>query len=161
MKRWTLCVVTFLVVCLCAATPLSASELNLSKAVRIGSGSKTVVEFTDPDCPFCRGASHYLDERTDITRYVFFYPLARHPKAKDKVRYILSQPDKARAYHEVMAGKMDNAQTFATTAKGNRLQEEHFETAVKAKVSSTPTFMIFGRVVTGFDVKRIEELLGK
>jgi thiol:disulfide interchange protein DsbC len=146
---------------LCITAPLFAADLNLSKAVRIGSGPKTVVEFTDPDCPFCRQASRYLDGRTDVTRYVFFYPLARHPKAKEKARYILSQTDKVRAYHEVMAGKMDSVLTFNVSAKGIKLQEEQLEIATRAKVNSTPTFMIFGRVFSGFDVKKFEELLGK
>ena len=118
------------------------------------------MEFTDPDCPFCRQASRYLDGRTDVTRYVFFYPLARHPKAREKVRYILSQMDKARAYHEVMAGKMDGVPSFNTTAKGIRLQEEQFEIATRTKVNSTPTFMAFGRIISGFDANKFEELLG-
>ena len=161
MKICRLIALFILVAGLCITAPLFASDLNLSKAIRIGSGPKTVVEFTDPDCPFCRQASRYLDGRTDVTRYVFFYPLARHPKAKEKVRYILSQTDKARAYHEVMAGKMDGVLTFNVSAKGIGLQEEQFEIATRAKVNSTPTFMIFGRVFSGFDVKKFEELLGK
>jgi len=161
MKIFRLIALFILVAGLCSAAPLFASDLNLSKAVRIGSGPKTVVEFTDPDCPFCRQASRYLDGRTDVTRYVFFYPLNRHPKAKEKAQYILSQTDKARAYHEVMAGKMDGTPTLNVSAKGIRFQEEQFEIATRAKVHSTPTFMIFGRVFSGFDVKKFEELLGK
>lgn len=149
------------VIVLGCAAPLLAGEIDLSKALRIGTGPTTVVEFTDPDCPFCRKASHYLDSRADVTRYVFFYPLARHPKAREKVRYILSQPDQARAYQEVMAGRMDAVTEFATTAKGIRLQQEQFEIATRARVNSTPTFMLFGRVFSGFDVKKFEELLGK
>ncbi|NVN90597.1 MAG: thioredoxin fold domain-containing protein [Desulfuromonadales bacterium] len=161
IKGCFICAALLLVIVLGCAAPLVAGEIDFSKAVRIGSGPKTVVEFTDPDCPFCRQASHYLDNRADVTRYVFFYPLARHPKAREKVQYILSQSDRARAYHEVMAGKMDSATLFTTTAKGIRLQQEQFEIATRAKVDSTPSFMIFGRVFSGFDVKKFDELLGK
>ena len=139
-----------------------AANLDFSKAITIGSGPKTVVEFTDPDCPFCRKASKYFDGRSDITRHVFFYPLPRHPKAKEKARYILSQMDRAAAYHQVMSGKMDSLQRFeGITPKGIQLQEEQLEIVRKQKVDSTPTFFINGRIIVGFDQKKIEEALGK
>src|SRR6185369_11679103 len=135
-----------LVAGLCIAAPSPAAEIDFNKALVIGSGPKKVVEFTDPDCPFCRNASRYFAGRKDVTRYVFFNPLPRHPNAREKVQYILSQPDKARAYHEVMSGRMDSAQKFNVSASGVRLQEQQLEIAKKAKVDSTPTFMINGRV---------------
>jgi thiol:disulfide interchange protein DsbC len=140
--------------------PATAAEFDYSKAIQIGSGPKTVVEFTDPDCPFCRKASKYFDGRPDVTRYVFFKPLARHPRAKEKARFILSMPDKAKAYHDVMSGRMDSAPLLVSSPEGIRLQEEQSEIAKKAKVDATPTFMINGRIIEGFDLKRIEEALG-
>lgn len=140
--------------------PARAGEIDFSKAVKIGSGPKTVVEFTDPDCPFCRKASKYFEARHDVTRYVFFNPLSRHPKAKDKVRYILSMPDRAKAYHDIMSGRMDSVSQLTNTPEGVRLQEEQSEIAKKSKVDSTPTFMINGRIIEGFDLKKIEEVLG-
>jgi len=134
---------------LCAG-PASASDIDLSKAIVIGSGPKTVIEFTDPDCPFCRQAAKYFAARSDTTQYVFFLPLPRHPKAREKARYILSQHDKARAYHDVMSGRLDGQQAFAATPAGIRLQEEQQEIARKNKVTSTPTFMLFGRIIEGF-----------
>jgi len=153
-----------LVVLLATATfigsPATAAELDFSKAIQIGSGPKTVVEFTDPDCPFCRKASKYFESRPDVTRYVFFKPLARHPRAKEKARFILSMTDKSRAYHDVMSGRMDSAPALAATPEGIKLQEEQSDIAKKAKVDATPTFIINGRIIEGFDVKKIEELLG-
>lgn len=139
-----------------------AATLDFGKAITIGSGAKSVVEFTDPDCPFCRKASKYFEGRSDVTRHVFFYPLPRHPKAKEKAQYILSQMDRASAYHEVMSGRMDSVQKFeGISAKGVKLQEEQLEIAKKHKIDSTPTFMINGRIIEGFDKKKIEEALGK
>jgi thiol:disulfide interchange protein DsbC len=140
--------------------PAAAAEIDISKAISIGSGPKTVVEFTDPDCPFCRKASTYFEGRRDVTRHVFFYPLARHPKAREKAQFVLSMPDKARAYHDVMSGKMDTIPIPAATPEGVRLQEQQVEIAKKSKVDSTPTFMINGRIIVGFDLKKIEEALG-
>ena len=141
--------------------PADATNLDFSKSITIGSGPKTVVEFTDPDCPFCRKASKYFEGRSDVTRHVFFYPLARHPKAKEKAQYILSQADRVTAYREVMSGRMDSVQKFeGITPKGALLQEEQHETARRQKVDSTPTFLINGRIIVGFDQKKIEEALG-
>lgn len=141
--------------------PAFAANLDLSKSITIGNGPKTVIEFTDPDCPFCRKASKYFEGRSDITRYVFFYPLPRHPKAKEKAQFILSQMDRSGAYHEVMSGRMDSVAKFeGITAKGIKLQEEQMELAKKNKISSTPTFMINGRIIEGFSQRKIEDALG-
>ena len=129
---------------LSGVTAASAAGIDISKSITIGSGAKTVFEFTDPDCPFCRKASKYFDGRPDVTRHVFFYPLPRHPRAKEKVRFILSMPDKSKAYHDVMSGKMDAAPHLASTPEGIKLQEEQLEIVKKNRVDSTPTFMING-----------------
>jgi thiol:disulfide interchange protein DsbC len=149
-----------LAVVLLICQPAFAADLDFSKAIQIGSGAKTVVEFTDPDCPFCRKASKYFEGRPDVTRYVFFKPLARHPRAKEKARFILSMTDKSKAYHDVMSGKMDSAPPLISSPEGVRLQEEQSDIAKKAKVDSTPTFIINGRIIEGFDLKKIEEMLG-
>jgi len=140
--------------------PAAAADIDFSKAIQIGSGPKTVVEFTDPDCPFCRKASKYFEGRPDVTRYVFFKPLSRHPRAKEKARFILSMSDKVKAYHDVMSGRMDAAPQLASTQEGVKLQEEQLEVAKRSKVDSTPTFIISGRIIEGFDQKKIEEMLG-
>ena len=142
--------------------PAEATTLDFSKSITIGSGPKTVVEFTDPDCPFCRKASKYFEGRSDLTRHIFFFPLPRHPKAKEKAQYILSQMDRATAYREVMSGRMDNVPKIeGITPLGTKLQEEQFETVKRQKINSTPTFLINGRIIVGFDQKKIEEALGK
>lgn len=137
-----------------------AAGIDTSKAITIGSGPKTVFEFTDPDCPFCRKASKYFEGRPDVTRHILFYPLPGHPRAKEKARYILSMPDKAKAYQDVMSGRMDAAPQLASTTEGIKIQQEQLEIAKKHKIDSTPTFMINGRIIEGFDLKRIEETLG-
>ena len=141
--------------------PVSAADIDFSKAIVIGSGPKTVVEFTDPDCPFCRKAAKYFAQRSDITQYIFFWPLPRHPKAREKAQFVLSQHDKVKAYHDVMSGRLDSQKAFAITPAGIKLQEEQYDIAKKSRVTSTPTFMLFGRIIEGFDLKRIEEALGK
>lgn len=157
-----LCILILLTSLLISGTA-SASSVDLSKALVIGNGPKKVIEFTDPDCPFCRKASAYFHNRRDITRYVFFNPLAMHPNARKKVQYILSSPEKTRLYHEVMSGMIDrmDAKNLPVTAAGVKLQEDQQTIAKKTGIDSTPTFMIMGRIIEGFDLVKIEELLGK
>lgn len=140
-----------------------ASAVDLSKAIKIGNGPKAVIEFTDPDCPFCRKASAYFKVRSDVTRYVFFSPLPTHPHARQKVQYILSGTDSVQLYHQVMSGGVDRMDpaSLPITQQGRKRQEEQHAIARKVGVDGTPTFMIMGRIIEGFDLKKIEELLGK
>jgi len=154
------CLVLVVMMVIAALARPAVAEIDFSKAVTIGSGPNVVVEFTDPDCPYCRKAAMYFENRQDVTRHIFFFPLARHPKAREKVRFALSAPDKARAYHDIMSGRLDSAQILPATPEGTRLQEQHLEIARKSKINSTPTFMINGRVIEGFELKKIEEALG-
>jgi thiol:disulfide interchange protein DsbC len=153
-------ILALLAVAVAVIQPAAAAEIDFSKAITIGSGPKIVVEFTDPDCPHCRKASKYFEGRPDVTRHVFYFPLAKHPKAREKAQFVLSMTDKVRAYRDVMSGRLDAALLPPATAEGVQLQELHVEIAKKYKVDSTPTFMINGRIIEGFDLKRLEEALG-
>lgn len=162
IKRILLTVLTTIVLSLMLAPDSQA--LDLDKALVIGSGPKKVIEFTDPDCPFCRKASVYFKNRSDVTRYVFFTPLKIHPNARQKIQYILSanSKDRVRLYNEVMSGQVDRMvlDKLPITAAGIKLQEEQQAETERAKIDSTPTFMIMGRIVEGLDLRKIEELLG-
>ncbi|NVN98039.1 MAG: DsbC family protein [Geobacteraceae bacterium] len=141
-----------------AKTLEKLKDLPLDKAVKVGTGPKKVVEFTDPDCPYCRRASEALKGRTDITRYVFLTPLA-HPNAITKVHYILSSKDQEQAYHEMMEGKPlpATATEFSKAVKDQAAQ--YMELARSLAVEGTPTFFINGQSVVGADMEKINELL--
>ena len=133
--------------------------LDLDKAVKVGSGHTMVIEFTDPDCPFCRKAEAYFRNKPGVTRYIFFIPLSSHPASKGKVQYILSAKDKARAYQEALSPGFGPQQLAEITPEGIKLQKEHQEIARLNKMTSTPTFMIYGRIIEGFDLPKLEPLL--
>ncbi len=133
-------------------------DLPLDKAVKVGNGPKKVIEFTDPDCPYCRRASEGLKSRTDITRYVFLTPLA-HPNAITKVYYILSAPDKEKAYHEMMEGKPLPAASGEYSKEIKDQAAQHMEFAKKLAIDGTPTFFVNGQQVVGADMEKINGLL--
>jgi len=132
--------------------------LPLDKAVKTGYGKKVVIEFTDPDCPFCKKAYDFFKTRSDVTIYSFFAPLA-HPAAISKIYFILNAEDKAKAYHEVFEGKsiVQPKEGYSNTVK--KLAREHMALARSVGVSGTPTFFINGKQVEGADFKQIENLL--
>ena len=136
----------------------AVKSLPLDKAVKIGEGKKTVIEFTDPDCPYCKKASEYFAKRTDVTRYVFFAPFA-HPAAITKIQYILGASNKAEAYDAMMFGQPIPASAKPPTEAVKALAQEHLEMAKKLGVQGTPTFFIGGAQVVGADLKKLDELL--
>lgn len=132
-------------------------DLPLDKAVKVGSGPKKVIEFTDPDCPYCRRASEALKGRTDITRYVFLTPMA-HPNAITKVHYVLSSKDQEKAYHEMMEGKpVPAGAEYSNEVKAQAAG--HMDLARTLGIDGTPTFYINGQQVVGADMEKIKELL--
>lgn len=133
-------------------------NLPLEKAVKTGNGKTVIIEFTDPDCPYCRKAYDFLKTRTDVTIYSFFSPFA-HPAAIAKVYYILNAEDKAKAYQDIFEGKnpQDPAEGYSETIK--RLAQEHLDLARSVGVSGTPTFFIGGKQVIGADIQRMESLI--
>lgn len=131
--------------------------LPMDKAVKIGSGKNNVIEITDPDCPFCRKGSEFFAPRKDVTRHIFFLPLNMHPTAKQKVGYILSAKDPAKAYEEVMSGKYDNTPLPKFTDNG--VSQIHQAAIEQLGINGTPNYWINGTFVSGANVKAIEQLL--
>lgn len=149
-----------LLVMLAVASAASAADaLDLDKALKIGSGKTTVVEFTDPDCPYCRKAYQYFLTRPDVTLYIFFSPLSSHQNARQKAQYILSADDRERAYAEVMSGLYDTAPPTAITDRGKRLLDEQAAIVRSMGITEVPVFMVYGRVLRGFDRRKIEAVL--
>ena len=137
-------------------------DVPLDKAVKIGNGRNKVIEFTDPDCPYCRKASAFLKGRDDVTLYVFFFPLPIHKDAEAHARYVLCAADKGHALEEVMSGQLDGKGVPACSdAKADALLREHKDLGTKLGVRATPAFWINGQYVAGANIPAIEGLLGQ
>lgn len=134
-------------------------SIPLDKALKIGSGKHQVIEFTDPDCPYCRKVDEFLAKRTDVTRYVFFFPLRQiHPDAEKKSQYILSQKDREQAFREIISGALDG-KPLPEPAHKNEMLEEMDQVAKSVGVRGTPALWIDGIAVNGADIPRITALL--
>lgn len=135
-------------------------DIPLDKGLKMGSGAHTIIEFSNPDCSYCRKASAFLAGRTDLTRHVFFLPFS--PQTEKKVKYILCSTDKAKAYEEAMTGKLDDEKFTVCDSKDiPDLVKTHREIAGTLGINATPFFFIDGQVVQGADMPVLEKLLGK
>jgi thiol:disulfide interchange protein DsbC len=135
-----------------------AKNLPLEKAIKMGNGKTIVIEFTDPDCPYCRQASSFFSQRNDVTRYVFFLPLPFHKDAENKVKHIFCSEDKAKAYEDAMSGRLDNQKSEVCKRQDvDDLLKFHKETAARMGINSTPFFIINNKAISGADIPKIEE----
>ena len=137
-----------------------SKDLPLDKALKIGNGKNIILEFTDPDCPYCRKASSFLSQKTDVTRYVFFLPLPMHKDAENKIKYIFCSNDKAKAYEEAMQGKLDS-QKYEICKKPeiDDLVRIHKDASKKMGINSTPFFIVNGKSISGANTPEIDKAL--
>ena len=87
------------------ASTVDFSRLPLDKAiVKVkGDGSRKLAIFTDPDCPYCKRLEKELSRVSNVTVYIFLFPLAQlHPDAPRKATAIWCAPDRIKAWDELM-----------------------------------------------------------
>jgi len=136
-------------------------RLPLQKALTIGNGPHQIIEFTDPDCPFCRKLDAFFANRSDVTRHVFFYPLeGLHPKAAAKARFVLCSEDQEKALKDVYSGKWDNVDLppLADSCQ-ETLLDEHLQLGGMLGVRGTPSIWVDGIRIKGADLAAIAALL--
>ncbi len=139
-----------------------AKGLPLDKAIKIGSGKSTVVEFTNPDCSYCREASVFLNKKNGVTRYVFFLAPPKNEKTTNKIKYIFCSPDRVKAYEEAMNGDLDDRKYEVCTNKETEaLLKLHGDLGAALDISGTPFFIANDTVVRGADTAEIDAALNK
>ena len=133
--------------------------LPLDKALKIGTGRHMVIEFTDPNCSYCRKAFQFLAAKEDMTRYIFFFPLSK--ASAEKVKHILCAADRLGAYKEAFSGQLDKKTlTSCDKTEVTDLMKIHREQGLRLGVEGTPFFVIDGHIVAGADIPVMEKLLG-
>ncbi|MDN4571857.1 thiol:disulfide interchange protein [Pandoraea cepalis] len=80
---------------------LDVAQLDLNDAIKFGQGSRRLFVFSDPDCPYCRTLEGSLSQLSDVTIYIFPFPLAQlHPNAPGVSEAIWCQADRAQAWRD-------------------------------------------------------------
>jgi thiol:disulfide interchange protein DsbC len=103
-----------------------------------GDGSRTLVIFSDADCPFCHRLENEINGLDNVTIYTFLFPIDQlHPDAARKSKQIWCAADKVKAWDDFFAsGKLPDNKgdcgdpVARTQALGNSL-----------KISATPTLI--------------------
>jgi thiol:disulfide interchange protein DsbC len=137
------------------------AKLDLSGALVIGpKDAPSVMEFTDPDCPYCRALDRYwatkAAEGKAVRRHIIFVT-GIHPQAAAKAEHILCATDPEAAFKAIYGG--------AAPAKLIQCESGHARVAAQGKavsqlgVSGTPTLILDGKLISGFQQGEIEAFL--
>lgn len=85
-------------------------KLPFERAIKVvkGNGSRKLAIFEDPNCPYCQRLEKELSTMTDLTVYVFLYPLEEvHPGATARAHTIWCSPDRSAAWTNWMVDRKD------------------------------------------------------
>ena len=124
-----------------ASLPL---DLALKKVK--GNGERTLIVFSDADCPFCAKLENELKAVDNVTIYTFLYPIDQlHPDAARKSRMIWCSDDRMKAWDDFFAsgalpdnkGECDNP-VATTKALGEKLRVQATPTLIFADGSLVP-----------------------
>ena len=146
-----------------AAAAKRLKHIDPAKALAIGpAGAPTVIEFTDPDCPYCRALDRFwaakAAEGKPVRRLIFFVS-GIHADAAAKAEHILCSPDPAAAFEKLYAGAAPKV--LATCAAGKAKVAVHAATVTQLGIGGTPTVIVDGRIVSGFRQDELEAFLNK
>jgi thiol:disulfide interchange protein DsbC len=80
---------------------INFNSLPLDEAIKIvrGNGTRKLALFEDPDCPFCQQLEHNMSFMSDVTIYLFLFPIPQlHPHALVDAKAIWCSPDRSSAW---------------------------------------------------------------
>ena len=137
------------------------SRLPLDKAVvKVkGDGSRKIAIFTDPDCPYCKRLEQELAKVSNVTVYVFLYPLPQlHPDAPRKARAVWCASDRAKAWDALM---LEGKEPSAPAPECKDPIAEVAKVATEVGIRGTPGLVFAnGKLVPGaISAEQIEQYL--
>jgi len=122
-----------------------------------GNGKRTLVIFSDPDCPYCKKLEVDIANLNDITMHTFLMPIASlHPQARAKAINVWCAPNRIHVWHALMRQNQPVA-----SATCDHPVDRNIALAERLGISGTPTLIAAdGRVMAGAaDVAQIEDWL--
>jgi thiol:disulfide interchange protein DsbC len=144
-----------------AAVRRKLGSVDPAKALIIGPATApTVIEFTDPDCPYCRALDKFWAakeaEGKPVRRLVYFVS-GIHPEAAAKAEHIFCSSDKQATFRAIYAGAAPKS--LSKCAAGRAKVEQDAEIVRKIGVSGTPTLIVDGKLISGFQQGELEAFL--
>lgn len=137
--------------------------IDPTKALVIGPvDAPTVIEFTDPDCPYCQALDRFWKakaaEGKPVRRLIFFVS-GIHPTAAAKAEHILCSPDREAAFQAAYSGQ--SPPVLRQCAAGRDKVADDAELVAKVGVSGTPTLIADGKLISGFQQAELEAFLDR
>lgn len=137
--------------------------LPLNEAVKIvkGNGERKIALFADPDCPYCRQLEQNMRSMTNLTVYLFLFPLEQvHPHATADANAIWCSPDRATAWENWMLNRTPIP--GGGSCAGNPIPKIQV-LADSLHIHATPTFFLAnGKRIGGvIPTEQIERLMAQ
>jgi len=137
------------------------SAIDPAKALVLGpAGAPTVIEFTDPECPYCQALERYwlskAAEGKPVRRLVYFVS-GIHPQAAAKAEHILCSSNPASAFQAMYGSAAPSRLT--TCPKGHTKVADDATLVAKIGITGTPTLILDGKLVSGFQQGELEAFL--
>ena len=147
------------------------ANLDLSAALVIGTGVLEMIKFTDTDCTFCLRFNQWISTINNaykdkhnkdlVTRKIVLTPIDQlHPNAHKEAVHILCQsPENYEvALRQTLESKLSFAEMDACQ-QGKALLKKHRKIAKQLGVSATPTLVINGQVIQGFNQQKLAAVI--
>lgn len=137
------------------------AAIDPAKALAIGPrGAPTVIEFTDPDCPYCRALDRFWAAKAaegKAVRRLIYFVSGIHPEAAAKAEHILCSPDPAVAFKAIYDGA--SPKSLITCEAGRAKVSADTELVQRIGVSGTPTVIADGKIFAGFQQAELQTFL--
>ena len=144
-----------------AAARAKLKDLDPKEALLVGPpDAPLVIEFTDPDCPYCRALDRFwaakAAEGKPVRRLIFFVS-GIHPEAAAKAEHIHCSANKEAAFNAIYAGA---APPSMLKCEEGRARVQADSAVVRSiRITGTPTLIADGQIISGFRQAEIEEFL--
>ena len=123
-------------------------------------GAPQVIEFTDPDCPYCHALDRFWAAKSaegKVVQRLIYFVSGIHPEAAAKAEHILCSADKVAAFKAIYAGARPT--TLLKCEAGREKVAKDAMTVRKMGVSGTPTLFVDGKLISGFQQAELEAFL--
>ena len=123
-----------------------------------GNGKRKMAVFEDPNCGYCKRFERDLQKVSDVTIYMFLYPILGADSA-DKSKNIWCAKDKARTWQDVMVKDQPVPKASCDASAIDR----NVEFGKKLKITGTPTvfFANGSRVPGAISAQQVEKFLAE
>jgi thiol:disulfide interchange protein DsbC len=128
-------------------TAIKFDQLPLDLAFQMvrGNGKRKMAYFTDPNCPYCKHLDQELAKLTDVTIYLFLYPILSQ-NSQDKSRAVWCSKDRVKTWNDMMLNDIAPPATGAC----NTPIEKILAFGRQKNIRGTPTlFFANGQRVSG------------